>query len=232
MRIWAVSALVAAAVVVAPSAAQADVVAHWRMDEGAGASTMVDSASAGGANNGTIHHVKTGDPGLVSGRAYTFDGARSMVRVPDSAVFDPGASRMTVTATVRAVNKPMVDDSYDLVRKGLSTTRGGNWKMEIKRNPSNASVGRLHCTFKGVMGDGRRRAVSMIAQVDIVDGRAHKVRCVRTATAVRAVVDGRVFTKAKVSGSISNDKPVIIGAKLAGDDVLLGALDNVIVDVG
>ena len=232
MRMLAVSALAAAAVVIAPSAAVADVVAHWRMDEGTGASTMVDSASAGGANNGTIQGVRTGDPGLVSGRAYTFDGARSMVRVPDSPVFDPGASPMTVTATVRAVDKPMADDSYDLVRKGLSTTRGGDWKMEIKRDPTNASVGRLHCTFKGVMADGRTLAVSKLAGVDIVDGRVHNVKCVRTATAVHAVVDGRVFTQAKASGSISNDQPVILGAKYAGDDVLLGTLDHVIIDVG
>jgi hypothetical protein len=201
------------------------------MDEEAGASIMLDSASAGGENNGAIRDVTTGDPGLVSGSAYTFDGANSMVQVPDSNLLDPGSSPMTVTATVRTVDRPMPDDSYDLVRKGVTTTRGGDWKMEIKRNPSNASVGRLHCSFKGVMADGVRRAVSRLAQVDVVDGRIHTLQCVRTATAVHAVVDGRVFTTAKVSGSISNDQPVIIGAKSLGDDVLLGTLDDVTIDI-
>ncbi len=232
MRTLIVSALAVVAVGAAPIAAEADVVARWQMDEAAGASTMVDSAPAGGENDGTITAVETGDSGLVSGRAYTFNGMSSMVRVPDSLAFDPGSKAMTITATVRASSEPMADDSYDLVRKGVTTTRGGDWKMEIKRNPTNASVGRLHCSFKGVMADGRTIAVSKLAQVDITDGRVHTVKCVRTATAVHAVVDGRVFTQAKVSGSISNDQPVIIGAKTAGDDVLLGTLDDVIIDVG
>ncbi|MGH3346691.1 MAG: hypothetical protein ACRDO4_06895, partial [Nocardioides sp.] len=105
-------------------------------------------------------------------------------------------------------------------------------KMEIKRNPNNHSVGRLNCSFKGVMPDGRRRTVARLAQVDIVDGRTHTLQCVRTATAVRAVVDGRVFTKSRVSGHISNNQPIILGAKLPGDDVLQGTLDEVSIHIG
>jgi hypothetical protein len=218
-------------VTVIPTAAQADVVAHWHMDEGAGASVMEDSAPLGGGNDGTISDVTTGDAGLVSGRSYTFDGATSYVEVPDSDSLDPGDDPITLTATVRTLNGPMPDDSYDLVRKGYQTTRGGDWKMEIKR-ASNHSVGRLHCVFKGVMPDGRRRAVKRVAQVDIVDGRTHTVECRRTATAVQAVVDGRVFTNNKLTGHISNNEPVIVGAKKDGDDVLLGSLDEVIIDIG
>ncbi|MGH3345847.1 MAG: hypothetical protein ACRDO4_02595, partial [Nocardioides sp.] len=153
---------------VVPTAAAAEVVAHWHMDEESGASVMHDSAPAGGDNNGTIVNVRTGDPGLASGNAYTFQGETPYVEVPDSDSLDPGSEPMTVTATVRTVNGPMPDDSYDLVRKGYSTTRGGDWKMEIKRNPNNHSVGRLNCSFKGVMPDGRRRTVARLAQVDIV----------------------------------------------------------------
>jgi len=232
MRTWVAPTLLAAAVTLVPTAAAADVVAHWHMDEESGASVMLDSAPSGGENNGTIVNVTTGVPGLVSGNAYTFDGETPYVEVPDADGLDPGGSEMTVTATVRTVNAPMPDDSYDLVRKGYSTTKGGDWKMEIKRNPSNHSVGRLHCSFKSVMPDGRRRVVARVAQVDIVDGRTHTVQCVRTATAVRAVVDGRVFTKSGVAGTIANKEPVIVGAKASGDDVLQGTLDEVIIDIG
>ena len=231
MKTWAAPALLAAAVTVIPTAAQADVVAHWKMNEGPEASVMEDSAPLGGGNDGRIVGVTTGDPGLVSGRSYTFDGAASYVEVPDSNSLDPGASPITVKATVRAVDGPMPDDSYDLVRKGYQTTKGGDWKMEIKRS-SNHSVGRLHCVFKGVMPDGHRRAVKRVAQVDIVDGRIHTVECRRTATSVQAVVDGRVFTNRKVTGHISNNQPVVVGAKTGGDDVLRGSLDEVIIDIG
>lgn len=232
MRNWVAPALLATAVTVMPTAAGADVVAHWEMDEDEGASVMHDSAAAGGVNNGSIHNVATGEPGLVSGYAYTFQGGNSYVEVPDNNSLDPGNSPITLTATVRTVNGSMPDDSYDLVRKGYSTTKGGDWKMEIKRNPNNHSVGRLHCSFKGVMPNGRRRTVARIAQVDIVDGRTHTVKCVRNATGVHAVVDGRVFTKARITGHISNDQSVIVGAKMSGDDVLQGTLDDVIVDIG
>jgi hypothetical protein len=227
-----VPALLAAAITVAPTAAQAEVVARWHMDEDSGASVMLDSAPAGGQNNGAIVNVTTGVAGLVSGKAYAFTGETPYVEVPDAGSLDPGNEPITLTATVRTENVPMPDDSYDLVRKGYSTTKGGDWKMEIKRNPSNHSVGRLHCSFKGVMPNGKRQTAARVAQVDIVDGKTHTLQCRRTATAVQAVVDGRVFTKAKASGHISNNQSVIVGAKMKGDDVLQGRLDEVIIDIG
>jgi hypothetical protein len=232
MWTWVAPALLAGALTVLPTEAGAEVVAHWHMDEEPGAEVMHDSAPAGGDNDGDIVNVTTGEPGLVSGNAYTFHGETPYVEVPDDNSLDPGSSPMTMTATVRTVDGPMPDDSYDLVRKGYSNTRGGDWKMEIKRNPSNHSVGRLHCSFKSVMPDGRRRVVARVAQVDIVDGRIHTLQCVRTATAVRAVVDGRVFTKTGAAGTIANNQPVIVGAKASGDDVLQGTLDEVIIDIG
>lgn len=232
MRTWVVPTLVAAVVTVAPAAAaEAAVVAHWQMDETAGASVMRDSAPLGGANDGAIANVRTGDPGLVSGNAYSFDGATSYVEVPDADSLDPGAGQISLTATVRTVDGPMPDDSYDLVRKGVVTTKGGYWKMEIKRT-SNASVGRLHCVFKGVMPDGSRQIAKRVAMPDVVDGRIHTLQCVRTGDTIQAVVDGKVYSKTRATGSIANNQSVILGAKLAGDDVLKGSLDEVSINIG
>lgn len=216
---------------IVPAAAHAAVVADWRMDEQAGASVMVDSASLGGTNNGRISAVTTGVPGLVAGYAYKFGGSNAFVEVPDNAALDPGIAAMRVTATVKTVDGPMPDDSYDLVRKGLTTTAGGNWKMEIKRKATDYSIGRLHCVFKGVI-NGSRVSVRSLASVDIVDGRQHTVSCIKTATSVQAVVDGRAFTKLQQTGAISNDQPVLLGAKIPGDDVLQGVLDQVSIDIG
>jgi hypothetical protein len=214
------------------SPASATVVALWHMDEPSDAVTMADSADGGGTNSGTIGGgVTTGAPGLVSGTAYGFGGAASYVEVPDNGSLDPGAQRMTVTATVRTVGGAMPDDSYDLVRKGLTTTPGGEWKMEIKR-ASNVTVGKLNCVFKGVMPDGRRVAVARIANVNLNDGKQHTIKCIKTPTSVQAVVDGRVFTTSKATGWIDNTASVILGAKSATDDVLQGTLDEVSVDIG
>lgn len=198
------------------------------MDEPAEAGTMTDSA---GANHGRIYNVTTGQPGLSSGSAYRFGGSSSYVEVPDNDSLDPGSANITLTATVLADNGPMPDDSFDLVRKGLTTTAGGNWKMEIKR-ASDPSVGKLLCVFKGVVSGGTRVAVQRIANVDVVDGRSHTLKCIKTATAVQAVVDGKIFTNKKAAGSIANNQPVVVGAKTSTDDVLQGVLDQVVVDIG
>lgn len=219
-------------VVLVPSAAYAALVAEWRMDEPAGASTMVDSASLGGANNGAINSVITGVPGLVGGRAYQFDGAASYVSVPDNSSLDPGSANITLQATVKVENGEILDDSYDIIRKGVTTTPGGNWKMEIKRSGTDSTFGKLLCVFKGTTAGGARVAVQRIANVDVVDGRAHTLQCRKTATSVTAVVDGRSFTTLKAAGSMANDQAVVLGSKIAGDDVLQGVLDQVTVNIG
>ncbi len=232
VRSIGLSSLFAAGFTMFASPASAAVVAMWRMDEPSGAVTMADSAGTGGTNNGKIGGtVSTGEPGLGSGNAYRFGGATSYVEVADNGSLDPVAQNMTVTATVKTVGGTMPDDSYDLVRKGLTTTAGGDWKMEIKR-ASDETVGKLNCVFKGVMADGRRVAVARIANVNLNDGRQHTVECKKTPSSVQAVVDGRTFTTSKVTGWIDNNAAVIIGAKSATDDVLQGTLDEVSVDIG
>jgi len=225
-----------AALVALPATASAETVAEWRMDEPAGAGTMTDSAAAGGSNDGTLSSVTTGVPGLVSGSAYRFDGTSSAVTVADDSDLDPGAANITVTATVKVEDGQIRDDSYDIVRKGVTTTPGGNWKMEIKRSGTDPTVGKLLCVFKGVVNGGGRVAVQRIANMDIVDGRAHTLKCTKTSTAVTAVVvtngQSRTFTTTKAAGSIANDQQVILCSKIDGDDVLQGDLDQVTVDIG
>lgn len=219
-------------VILAPSTAFAALVAEWRMDEPSGASTMVDSAPAGGANNGSITSVITGVPGLVSGQAYQFDGATSFVSVPDNPALDPVAANITLQATVRVEDGEILDDSYDIVRKGVTTTTGGNYKMEIKRSGSNTTVGKLLCVFKGTTASGTRVAVQKQAGIDVVDGAVHTLKCIKTDTTVQAVVDGRTYSVTKAAGSMANDQPVVLGSKVAGDDILQGVLDQVTINIG
>jgi len=232
LRTVGLLSLFTAGFTVLASPASATVVALWHMDEPQGADTMADSAGAGGTNDGTIAGtVTSGAPGLVSGTAYRFSGTASYVEVADNGSLDPVAQNMTVTATVKTAGGAMPDDSYDLVRKGLTTSAGGDWKMEIKR-ASDANVGKLNCVFKGVMADGRRVAVARIANVNLNDGRQHTIKCIKTRTSVQAVIDGRIFTTSKTTGWIDNDASVIVGAKSATDDVLQGTLDEVSIDIG
>jgi hypothetical protein len=112
------------------------------------------------------------------------------------------------------------------VRKGLSTTSGGDYKMEIKRTSD--TVGKLHCLFKGSGG-----RVNKVARVDVVDGMWHTLECVKTSDSVVARVDGRSYTKAGSAGSISSSTNVMVGAKKANpfDDVFDGSMDFVSIDI-
>src|SRR5215208_1106946 len=191
--------------------------ADWQMNETSG--QMLDSS--GNNNTGTPVDV------LQTGSSYVFNGSTSYVTVPDSDSLDPQENDITLSASVMVTNTPMDDDSYDIVRKGLSSTPGGDYKMEIKR-AADPTVGKLHCLFKGDGG-----TVDKVAQGDIVDGNWHTLECIKTSTSVVASMDGSGSTKAGSAGSISNASEVMVGAKTAVplDDVFNGAMDYVSIDI-
>jgi len=191
----------------------------WQMNETSG--QMIDSS--GNNNDGTPKDV------VRTGSAYVFNGSTSYVLVPDSDSLDPEEKDITLRARVKVTDTPMDDDSYDIVRKGLVTTPGGDYKMEIKRT-SNPTVGKLHCLFKGDGG-----TVDKEARRDIVDGNWHTLECIKTSTSVVARVDGRSGSSkaAGSAGSIANGSAVLVGAKTADplDDTFDGKMDFVSIDI-
>ena len=192
--------------------------ADWQMNETSG--QMIDSS--GNNNNGNPTDVRQ------RGSRYVFNGSTSYVLVPDSDSLDPEESDITLRARVKVTDTPMDDDSYDIVRKGLVRSRGGDYKMEIKRG-ANPTVGKLHCLFKG---DGGK--VDKVARHDIVDGNWHTLECIKTRTSVVARVDGRSpSTKAGSAGSISNAKEVLVGAKKTNplDDTFDGSMGYVSIEI-
>src|SRR5215213_11923107 len=191
--------------------------ADWQMNETSG--QMLDSS---GNNNGDPTDVRQ------RGSRYVFNGSTSYVVVPDSDSLDPQENDITLRAGVKVTDAPMDDDSYDIVRKGLVTTTGGDYKMEIKR-AADPTVGKLHCLFKGDGG-----TVDIVARHDIVDGNGHKLECIKTSTSVVARIDGEMGgTTAGSAGSISNASNVIVGAKTANplDDMFDGSMAFVSIEI-
>jgi hypothetical protein len=215
--------VVVAGVIVASMASPAWAVllkgADWHMAETSG--QMIDSS---GNNN-------NGDPTDVGqrGSRYVFNGSTSYVAVPDSDSLDPQGKDITLSAGVKVTDRPMDDDSYDIVRKGLVTTPGGDYKMEIKR-AADPTVGKLHCLFKGDGG-----TVDKVARHDIVDGNFHTLECIKTSTSVMVRVDGKSgSTKAGSAGSLANASAVMVGAKTVTprpDDMFRGSMDFVSIDI-
>jgi hypothetical protein len=193
-------------------------VALWHMDELSG--TMVDSAPAGSvADNGTPTNVVQGVPGAV-GTAYHFKGStdQSYVTVPHSADLTPGSADFSFSAKVNfTVNpSPEVVD-YDLLRKGLSTTTGGDYKMEILQS------GKAFCQWKGSAGN-----TSITSTNPVALGGWHTITCIKTASTVKIKVDSVTKTKTFTVGSITNTAALFIGAKPNADEYL-GDMDEVLI---
>jgi hypothetical protein len=194
--------------------------ADWQMDDPPGSGQMRDSSV--NLNHGTPTDVDQ------TGSTYLFNGSTSRVFVPDKDSLDPLEKDITLSAIVTVTDEPMDDDSYDVVRKGLSSATAGDYKMEIKR-AKDPTVGKLHCLFKGTGG-----RVNKVARPDIVDGQPHTLECIKTSTSVVATVDGRISTRTGTAGSISNAKEVLVGAKKTKpsfDDMFEGEMEFVSIQI-
>ena len=175
--------------------------AKWLMSEKSG-KTMADSS--GNGNDGTTHHVtKTG------ARGYKFHPAsRSKVVVPDSGTLNPGASTFSYSVKLHSSHVPAAGTDYDLLRKGIGTTTGGEYKIEIVRV---GGQGRAFCLVK----DQRGVRASIRGTTNVTDGHVHRLTCTKTASGLTLHVDAlkaRTTTVAEL-GSISNTSALVIGAK-------------------
>jgi hypothetical protein len=202
-------AIVALAFGASASAASGSTTALWHMDETSG-TTMHDSA---GSNNGTLKNVKLGQAG-VRGKAYSFNGSSSIVTVPSKAALNPGANDFSFVVNVKFSQVPPGD--YDLLRKGLSSTAGGDYKMEVLHS------GKAMCHFEGSSGSSTKTAGPNLA-----DGSWHTITCKKTASQIILTVDGASYPKSATVGAISNGAVLTVGAKSSGGDWYKGLMDEV-----
>jgi hypothetical protein len=211
--------------VVGPGAQAATGLHSWSLDEDPGDGTMHDDGSP--ATNGSWMNIQAGVPGL-SGTAYRFDGS-SRVTVPDSASLDPGSETFTATVHVKFTRMPTDANGgdYDVIRKGLGSTNGGYWKLEVYPNSAHTKANGL-CQMKGTSNH-----IKIVgAPTSLNDGRWHTITCTKTSSDVTLTVDGTSYRKAVVIGSIANSDPLTIGADKFGDDAYTGDLDEVTYSIG
>jgi hypothetical protein len=201
--------------VVQAAATQPGLVALWHMNETSG-TTMSDSV---GSHTGTLHSVTLGvSPGF-TGTAFGFNGTSSYVSVPSASDLNPGSANLTVTIHLKTTKVPASPD-WDLIRKGLYTTAGGEYKMEWQ------PTGQASCGFKGSGGYAELQAGPAIN-----DGQWHTVQCQKTSSAIKVIVDGAAFSKAANIGTTANTDAVPIGAR-PGSEFFNGSLDEASIQVG
>jgi hypothetical protein len=86
--------------------------------------------------------------------------------------------------------------------------------------------GQASCGFNGSANYGE-----LMAGPAINDGRWHTVQCVKTASAIKVIVDGVAFSKTVTIGSIANTDALPIGAR-PGSEYFQGSLDEASIQVG
>ena len=201
---------------VVPSAASAQVVADWEMNETTKANGMRDS-SGNGLTGDIGNEVRVGLSNGAGGLAYQFPGPHfapynpeKLVLVPDDPQgrLDPGTSTYAVTIRFRtSADKP------NIVQKGQNNVRGGFMKLVLKS-------GWARCHFED--GNQNISAIGFVGGLNsykLDDGQWHTLRCERTATGVRITQDAGTadaVTKFKrgTVGNIDNSRPFFIGGKL------------------
>jgi hypothetical protein len=183
------------------------------MDETSG-TTLFDSS--GNGNDATISGANLGQPGKL-GFGFGFN-RQSLIEGPTT--LNPGASDFSVSTWVNFTTPPP-SDTQDLIRKGYSPSRGGDFKMEVW------PAGNIQCLFRGSSGE-----VALKSKGDISDGTWHFVMCRRQGKTLSVTIDDRIWTKAGPVGAISNSLPLHIGAKNADEDHFLGLMDEVQMTIG
>ena len=206
-----VGALVASVAVAAQ--ASAATLADWEMNEGPGATVMVDSS---GHVNGTIGSgVQTG---------FSFNGATAYHWVFTLPTAPPAQPERVITASSNTLNPGTGNYTLsvrfrttqhfgNIVQKGQAGSVGGYYKME---NPN----GMPRCLFKGQTASGGYTIHIVQSPTVLSDNQWQTVTCTRTANKVTLAVNGTVVaTSNGPTGNISNTAPEMIAGKIYCDQI-------------
>jgi hypothetical protein len=180
--------------------------AHWTLDE---VKSHTAADSSGHHNDGTNHNV-VGD-----GRGYTFNGKSSRVIVPNAASLNPGSSDFSFGVTLTMTTPPTPrNETYDVLRKGLSTTKGGDYKLEIVNEKGKAEA---HCVVRSFRHNGAKVLASVVSTgPTLADGKQHTIACSKSESGISVKVDARPARTKTYSGglgSTSNTLGLGLGAK-------------------
>jgi hypothetical protein len=204
----------------AVEASAATVNGAWNFEESSG-TTAHDSSSFN--NDGTILKQPTLRQAGHTGSAFLFGTNSSWVKVPTAASLNPGTADFEASAWIKGTVAPASGQTYDVIRKGLSTTAGGEYKLEI------IPGGKVRCSAKDA---ARVRGVAT-STTSVMNGAWHKVACRLTGSTWAVVVDDSVRASRSVPfGTIANTKDLSVGSKYGQEDGFRGLIDEVRLTVG
>jgi len=185
--------------------------------------SLVAHDSSGLEHNGVNQGALVlGLPGHL-GTSYGVSRSGSWIEVPSSPDLNPGTRNFRFSLWVNFKAAPEGRQSFDMVRKGLSYTTTGEYKVEIIHD------GRVRCTAKDSTGHWAR---SIVWKTNVTDGRWHRIGCAREGDHWIAFADRQRESHDSRLRSISNDMSLSIGSKYGFEDLPDGRLDEVRLQIG
>lgn len=180
-----------------------------------------DSSGQGhdGVNQG---RPDVGRPGH-RGTSYSFAQDGSWVQVPSNPRLNPQSRDFLYSAWINFDHRPVRRETYDIIRKGLAFSSGGDFKLEI------VPPGRIKCSAKDSTGN---LATLTDEGTDVADARWHHVGCARTGGTWSVVVDDAVTSEPTTLGRVGNTIALSLGSKYGREDGVAGRVDEVVLAIG
>lgn len=179
---------------------------------------LVAVDSSGNGNHGVIQGTPQLGLAGSTGTSYSFSSRGAWVQAPSVPSLNPGTKNFSFSARVNITEAPRSATTYDIVRKGLTWTPGGEFKVEI------IAGGGVRCIAKDAAG---RRGSVTAPEVNVADGEWHQIGCERNGSTWQVVVDRKATSKEFALGSISNTMSLSIGSKYGHEDGTPGRVDEV-----
>ena len=173
--------------------------AYWSLDEPGTPTVAEDSV---GDNDGTNYDIRG------TGSGYVFNGTSSRVVVPNDLSLNPGGAGFSYGATIIMDASPPLGGSDDIIRKGITTSSGGDYKLEIVGTKNGA---RARCVVK----DAAKVKAAIQGTVEIANGVPHTITCSKTSTGTTIRIDNAKPRVRSVNrlGSVANSNNLGLGAK-------------------
>lgn len=192
-----------AMLLVIPAVAQAQVIAHWKMNEHKG-NVLHDSSGNHLAGHIGRHVILNGHDHRYAPIARGAYQPGRIDLVHDNPLLDPGDAPFAVH--VQFLWNRNSDNT--LVQKGQGSPVGGDFKMKTTATGSRPA-GYIYCLFRGSTGDS---TVASYSYPRLDDGVWHTITCKRTDIGTAMWVDGqRVDANSNDPGFFDNSWPVSIG---------------------
>ncbi|MFY9915545.1 MAG: LamG-like jellyroll fold domain-containing protein, partial [Nocardioidaceae bacterium] len=191
----------------------------WALNETSG---TVAHDSSGLGHHGHIYSAQLGEPGK-QGLAYGFGANQARIEVPTHPDLNPGWRDFAFSAYVNFTTAPGAGGTYDVIRKGLSFTAGGEYKLEIVHS------GSVRCIAKDSTGLTARIPARTTS---LADGRWHRIGCSLVGSTWSVLVDGQTRSKTVPLKKISNISALAIGSKYGQQDGTPGRIDEVQLTIG